>query len=174
MAFYVGSYLILQDEIDPKHDSDSWELPDTTALSGHMGDTSNVEELLIKPEDMTLIPTQIQYGLATWTDDEGFNPDHDAYKQFYVRDEAFYVRGFTPVDYWTPQWYPGGVEFYTGFVANLPGLWSPMWYPSGAFYVRDFVPTDYWTPMWYASGEWTDSFYPSTTGWSELYPADYP
>ena len=172
MAFYVGSYLILQDVQDPKHDSDSWELPDTTVISGHMGDTSNVEELLIKPEDMTLVPTQIQYGLATWSDDEGFNPDHDAYKQFYVRDEAFYVRGFTPVDYWTPQWYARGAFYVRGFTPV--NYWSPMWYPSTAFYVRSFTPTDYWTPMWYASGAWTDSFYAPADEWSEFYAADYP
>jgi hypothetical protein len=174
MAFYVGSYLIQQDSLDLKHDSLSWELPDTTALSGHMGQTSNVEELLINPEDMTLIPTQIQFGIAEWSADEGFEPDHEAYKQFYVRAEAFYVRGFTPVDYWTPQWYPGGSEFYTGLVANLPGLYTPMWYPGGGFYVRSFTPRDYWQTSWYASGAWTDSFYAPADEWSEFYPADYP
>ncbi len=173
MSFYVGSYLILQDSIDPKHNSDSWSLPDTTAIGGHMGQTSNVEELLIKPEDMTLIPTQIQFGLAEWTADEGFEPDHAAYKQFYVRSEAFYTRSFVPVDFWTPQWYPGRSQFYTGLVVNLPGLWTPMWYPSGAFYVRGFVGVDFWQTSWYASGEWTDSFYTPADEWSEFYAGDF-
>ncbi len=174
MSFYIGSYLILQDSIDLKHDSDSWSLPDTTAIGGHMGQTSNVEELLIRPEDMTLIPTQIQFGLAEWSADEGFEPDHAAYKQFYVRGEAFYVRAFTPVDFWTPQWYPGGVEFYTGFVANLPSMWQTSWYPSGAFYVRGFVGVDFWTDSFYAPADtWTDSFYVPADEWSEFYPGDF-
>jgi hypothetical protein len=67
------------------------------------------------------------------------------------------------------------VEFYTGYVANLPGLWTPMWYASGAFYVRAFTPTDFWTPMWYPSGVvWNDSFYTPADEWSEFYPADFP
>ncbi len=125
MAFYVGSYLILQDSIDLKHDSDNWELPDTTAHQGHMGQTSNVEELLIKPEDMDLLPTQIQFGIDEWSADEGFSPDHEAFRQFYVRDEAFYVRGFVPRDYWTPTFYP-----------------------TGNFYVRNFTPTDLWSEFY--------------------------
>jgi hypothetical protein len=174
MSFYLGTYLILQDSLDLKHDSDNWSLPDVTTLSGHMGQTSNVEELMIKPEDMTLIPTQIQYGLAEWSADEGFEPDHEAYKQFYVRAEAFYVRAFTPTDWWTPQWYPGGSMFYTGLVANIPSMWQTAWYPSISFYVRPFTPTDYWTPLWYPSGAWTDSFYAPADEWSEFYAADYP
>jgi hypothetical protein len=78
------------------------------------------------------------------------------------------------VDYWTPQWYPGGSEFFTGLVANLPGLYTPMWYPGGGFYVRSFTPRDYWQTSWYASGAWTDSFYAPADEWSEFYPADYP
>ncbi len=155
MAFYVGEYLIQQDSIDLKHDSLNWELPDTTAHSGHMGDTSNVEELLIRPEDMDLIPTQIQYGEAEYSADDGYTPDHDAYMEFYPKDEAFYVRPFVGTDWWTPQWYPGGSEFYTGIVVNLPGIWTPMWYPGGNFYTRNFVGRDYWT----------DSFYTPTPSW---------
>ncbi len=172
MAFYVGCYLILQDSIDLKHDSDSWELPDTSGHAGHMADTANIEELLIKPEDMDRIPTQIQFGTTEWTD-AGFSPDHEAYAQFYVRDESFYARGFTPVDYWTPQWYAGRPQFYTGQVVNLPGLWTPMFYPTGSFYaqgapriipsmwttdpqfypvpefyVRSFTPVDFWTEFY--------------------------
>lgn len=167
--FYVGPWLIQQDVLDPKHDSLSWGLPDSGA-SGHIGATSNVEELLINPEDMKFFPTQIQYGIEQWTADEGFKPDHEAYDQFYVRDEAFYTRSFTPVDCWTPQWYPsGGIEFYTPYWANLPGLYTPMWYPSGQWTDSFYVPADEWTPLWYPSGQWTDSFYaPTDDGWTVI------
>lgn len=172
MTFYIGQWLYQQDSIAPRHDSLSWALPDDTAQ--HMADTSNVEELLINPEDMDVLPQQIQFGLAEYSADEGWLPDHEAYNQFYVRDEAFYTRSFTPRDYWTPQWYPGGSEFYTGLVANLPGLWAPMWYPSGNFYVRDWTPTDSWTPSWYASGQFYVRDWTPTDLWSEFYPGDFP
>ncbi len=171
MSFYLGSWLILQDSIDPKHDSDVWELPDTTAHSGHMADTSNVEELMINPEDMDLVPTQIQFGLDEWTADEGHTPDHEAYKEFYVRNEAFYTRSFTPVDFWTPMWYPSG-QFYTRPFTQRD-FFTPMWYASGAFYTRSFTPTDLWSTSWYPSGEWTDSFYVPADEWSEFYPMDF-
>jgi len=29
----------------------------------------------------------------------GFSPASELYNEFYVRQEAFYVRGFTPVDW---------------------------------------------------------------------------
>jgi hypothetical protein len=119
---------------------------------------------------MDLLPTQIQFGIDEWTADEGFSPDHEAFRQFYVRDEAFYVRGFVPTDYWTPQWYPGGMEFYTGFFANIPTLWTtdPDFYPSENFYVRSFSGTDYFTdsfytpePAWYVR-----SFSPTGSLWN--------
>lgn len=171
--FYVGSWLYQQDVIDPKHDSDSWSLPDTTAHSGHMGDTSNVEELLIKPEDMDLIPTQIQYGIDEWEPDEGFEPDYEAYNQFYPRDEPFYLRGFVPMDYWTPEWYPSGSWFYP--TARWPSQWTidPLFYPQFQFYVRDFTPRDYWTPMFYQTGNFYVRNFTPTDLWSEFYPANY-
>jgi hypothetical protein len=172
MTFYIGAYLILQNSIDLKHDSDSWELPDTTAHQGHMGQTSNVEELLIKPEDMDLLPTQIQFGIDEWSADEEFSPDHEAFRQFYVRGEAFYVRDFVARDYWTPMFYPTGNFYVRGFTPR--DYWTPVFYPAGNFYVRNFVPTDYWTDSFYIpADEWTDSFYTPTDEWSEFYPGDY-
>jgi hypothetical protein len=160
MSFYLGCYLIEGDSLEPLHDGDSWELPDTTALSGHMSDTSNVEELLINPEDMDLLPTQIQFGACTWADDEEFNPT-DTWSEFYARDEAFYVRGFSPTDYWA-EFYPVDESFYVrgfsptdiwsefyvadeafyvrGFTANLPSLWAEFYVTDG-FYVRNFTAT---------------------------------
>ena len=167
MSFYVGDYLLLQDRIDPKHDSDSWSLPDISALSGHMGDTSNVEELLIKPEDMTLIPTQIQYGFAEWSADEGWEPDHDAYKQFYVRThEAFYVQRFTAgtnlykefyvrqeafyVQQWTSgtalykEFYVRQEPFYVHGWTSATNLYSQFYVRQEQFYVRQFNPVSFW------------------------------
>jgi hypothetical protein len=150
MAFYVGCYLILESDLEPRHERTAWELPDTAFHSGHMSDTSNVEELLINPEDMDLLPTQIQFGCSQWGADEGFNPV-DAWSEFYPSDEAFYVRGFAPTDHWS--------EFYVA---------------GEAFYVRGFAPTDYWAEF-YVSDE---NFYvrpfsvnlPSL--WTEFYITD--
>jgi hypothetical protein len=161
MSFYLGCYLIEGDSLEPKHDNVSWELPDTTAHSGHMSDTSNVEELLINPEDMDLLPTQIQFGSCTWTDDESFNPT-DTWSEFYARDEAFYVRGFSPTDYWA-EFYPTDEAFYVrgfspthkwaefyvadeafyvrGFSVNLPSLWADFYASDESFYVRNFTAT---------------------------------
>ena len=174
MSFYIGSYLILQDSIDLKHDSDSWSLPDVSGIAGHMGQTSNVEELLIRPEDMTLIPTQIQFGLAEWSADEGFEPDHEAYKQFYVRDESFYTRNFVGVDFWTPSWYASGayyVQPFTGVDFFTDSFYTPL--PS--WYVRPFSGTDFFTdsfytpePSWYVR-----SFSPTGSLWSEFYPGNF-
>ncbi len=167
MSFYVGCYLILSDTIAPKHDRDGWELPDIYGHQGHMSDTSNVEELLIDPEDMDLIPTQIQFGQAEYTADEGFTPV-DGFTEFYVKDEKFYVRGFSPTDTWaefyvadepfyvrgfspTDTWaefYVGTGCFYTGLVALFPSMWQTSFYPSGNFYVRSFSPTDTWSEFY--------------------------
>jgi hypothetical protein len=151
MSFYLGCYLILSDEIAPPHDSDSWELPDTTAHSGHMSDTSNVEELLINPEDMDLIPTQIQFGCAEWTDDEGWIPD-DPFAEFYVKDENFYVRDFIPrFRYWT--------EFYPGFDSF------------SEFYAPVLIPT-LWTEFYPGADLFTEFYPPSSSGWVEFYVKD--
>jgi hypothetical protein len=160
MSFYLGCYLIEGDSLEPLHDGDSWELPDTAFHSGHMSDTSNVEELLINPEDMDLLPTQIQFGACTWADDEGFTPT-DTWSEFYAKDEEFYVRGFSPTDYWA-EFYPIDEAFYVrgfspthkwaefyvadeafyvrGFSVNLPSLWVDFYVTDG-FYVRNFTAT---------------------------------
>jgi len=165
MAFYIGCYLILSDTIDPKHDHDGWELPDIYGHQGHMADTSNVEELLIDPEDMDLIPTQIQFGCATYTADDGFTP-LDLFAEFYTRDEKFYVRGFTPTSYWA--------EFYTS-----ADTFTEFYMANEAFYVRGFTPTSYWAEFYMAADSFTEfyivseSFYvrnfTPTDYWTEFY-----
>jgi hypothetical protein len=149
MSFYLGCYLIEGDSLEPLHDGNLWELPDTAFHSGHMSDTSNVEELMINPEDMDLVPTKIQFGSTQWGGDEGFNPT-DKWTEFYSSDEAFYLRGFSPTDSWTPSWYASGNFYVRGF--SPTDYWTPSWYASGNFYVRSFTGTDHWTPSWYAGG----------------------
>jgi hypothetical protein len=168
MSFYVGCYLILSDTIAPKHDRDGWELPDTTTHQGHMSDTSNIEELLIDPEDMDLIPTQIQFGCAEWTNDEGWIPDDtftefyaraenfyvrsftptDYWAEFYVSDEAFYVRGFTPYRTWSEFYMPLEYFYVRSFPTRIIPFWSEFYMPDESFYVRSFSPTDYWTEFY--------------------------
>jgi hypothetical protein len=172
MSFYVGSYLILSDTIAPKHDRDSWELPDTTAHSGHMADTSNVEELLIDPEDMDLIPTQIQFGCAEWTDDEGWTPDYP-FAEFYVKAENFYVRNFSWSDQWS-EFYSVDEAFYVrGF--SPTDYWSEFYSIDEAFYVRGFSPTDYWSEFYMADEAFYVRNFTATPGlWTEFYAADFP
>ena len=93
MSFYVGKYLITEDTLSPKHDRDSWAFP--ADQDQHMSDTSNVEDLYINVEDMGVLPTQIQFGADEYTADEGFLPDHEAFDQFYVIDQKFYVHSFS-------------------------------------------------------------------------------
>lgn len=165
MSFYIGKYLIQQDTLDLKHDSDNWSLPSTTAQ--HAGQTSNIEELLIKPEDMTYIPTQVQFGLAEWTNDEGFTPDHEAFKEFYVRDEAFYVRGFTPTDHWA-EFYVKDEAFYVrGFTPV--DFWSEFYVKDEAFYVRGFAPTDYWSEFYVKEEAFYVRNFTPTDSWTEFY-----
>ncbi len=159
MAFYVGPYLLLQDSLEPLHDGNVWELPDTAFHSGHLSDTSNVEELMINPEDMDLVPTQIQFGCTQWSKDAAVDPDSwtpswyasgnfyvrnfsptDYWAEFYPVDEAFYVRGFSPTDVWA-EFYVADEAFYVrGFSVNLPSLWTEF-YISDGFYVRNFTAT---------------------------------
>ncbi len=103
--FYIGSWLILQDSIDLKHDSDSWELPelDTNVQAGHLSNTSNPSEMLVVPEKIDLVPEQIQFGIAEWTAEDESTLDHEAYKEFYVSTTpAWYTRSFTGVDFFYP------------------------------------------------------------------------
>ena len=171
MSFYVGDWLLLQDVIDPKHDSISWSLPDISSLSGHMGDTSNVEELLIKPEDMTLIPTQIQYGFATWvSEEEGEDPN--AYREFYVRtNEAFYIHSFT-----------AGTHLYSEFYVR-DEVWTEFYPRNENFYVYDFTATDRWTEFYVRDSAWTEFYvraeafyvrhFNPVSFWIEFYPTDF-
>jgi len=154
MAFYLGQYLVLQDEWDPLHDYDSWELPDTTAHSGHMSDTNNVEELLINPEDMDLVPTQIQFGCTQWGIDDDIAAD--SWAEFYSADEAFYVRGFSPTDYWA-EFYTADEAFYVrGF--SPTDYWAEFYTADEAFYVRGFAATDYWTEFYITDGFYIRNF----------------
>jgi hypothetical protein len=165
MAFYVGCYQILADSLEPAHNDGPWALPDAPAQ--HMADTSNVEELFLNVTDMDVLPSQIQFGQDTWTDDEGFSPDHGAFDQFYIRDEAFYVRGFTATNGYTQTFYPAGGFYVRGF--SPTDTWTPSFYPRGGFYVRGFAPTDFWTPMFYTgAGFYVRNFTP-TDSWTEFY-----
>jgi hypothetical protein len=110
-----------------------------------MSDTSNVEELLIDPEDMDLIPTQIQFGCAEWTNDEGWTPD-DTFTAFYVKPENFYVRSFTPTDYWAGFYVADEAFYVRGFTPRY--TWSEFYMPDESFYVRSFSPTDFWTEFY--------------------------
>ena len=138
MAFYIGKYLIQQEEIAPKHDRDAWAFPDEPKQ--HLTDTSNVEELLIDPEDMDVLPSQIQIGFAAWTDDEGFTPDHAAFDQFYVRDEAFYIRSFTPGTELYGEFYVRQEAFYVRGFTPAAALYGEFYVRQEAFYVRGFTP----------------------------------
>ncbi|MGW8181745.1 MAG: hypothetical protein ACWGQW_23690 [bacterium] len=169
MAFYLGSYLILQDEWDLLHDYDSWELPDTTAHSGHMSDTNNVEELLINPEDMDLLPEQIQFGSTQWSLDEG--SDTDSWAEFYMADEAFYVRGFSPTSLWS-EFYMADEAFYVrGFSAT--DYWSEFYVSDEAFYVRGFTPVNYWAEFYVADEAFYVRGFTPVNYWAEFYPSDF-
>jgi len=171
MSFYVCDYLILSDVIDPKHDHDSWAFPVT--YGQHMSDTSNVEELLIDPEDMYNIPTQIQYGACLWTDDEGFNSDRtydefyvktqesfyvqrwtsgtELYCQFYVNPGAFYLRGWTSGTELYSQFYVKTQEsFYVRGWTSGDALYGEFYVLPESFYVRGFTATDWFYPI-----DWT-------------------
>ena len=137
MSFYVGKYLISEDTLSPKHDRDSWAFPADS--DQHMSDTSNVEELLIDPEDMNVLPTQIQFGADEYTDDEGFVPDHKAFDQFYVRDEKFYVRGFTAGSELYSQFYVRQEAFYLRSFTAGSELYSTFYVRDESFYVRGFA-----------------------------------
>ncbi len=137
MAFYVGCYLISGDTLNPKHDPDSWAFP--ADHDQHMSDTSNVEDLYINVTEMDVLPTQIQFGACEYTDDEGFAPDHEAFDQFYVKDEKFYVRGFTSGTELYSQFYVREEAFYVrGFSAGSE-LYSQFYVREEAFYVRGFT-----------------------------------
>ena len=166
MSFYVGCYLIQSDVIAPKHDNESWELPDIYGHQGHMSDTSNVEELLIDPEDMDLIPTQIQFGCAEYTADDGFTPI-DSFAEFYVKDEKFYVRGFSPTDTWA-EFYPADEPFYVrGF--SPTDTWSEFYVAGEPFYVRNFSPTNTWAEFYIASESFYVRSFTATNTWAEFY-----
>jgi hypothetical protein len=136
MAFYVGCYLIQQEEIAPKHDRDSWAFPD--APTQHMGDTSNVEELLVDVEDMDVLPTQIQFGMDQWSaEDDPFSAP--AFVQFYVRDEAFYVRGFVKGTELYSQFYVRSEFFYVRSFEAGTALYNEFYVRQEPFYLRMFV-----------------------------------
>ena len=146
MAFYVGCYLIDQDVLEPRHTA--WFMPDDATQ--HMAETSNVEELQILPTDMDSIPTQIQFGACTWTDDEGFTAD-DPYKEFYPNPQAFYVRGFSAGTGYYQTFYPNPQAFYVRNWTSGTGYYDAFYPDPGAFYVRN------WTS---GSGQYRE-FYPN-------------
>jgi len=153
-SFYIGKYLILQEELAPKHDADSWAFPD--APTQHMGETSNVEELLVDPEDMDVLPTQIQFGFAEWTSDD--DPSSaPAFVQFYVKDEAFYVRSFTPGTEIYGEFYVKDEAFYLRSFTPASALYNEFYVRQEAFYLRSFTAgTDLYSEFYVKTQE---SFY---------------
>lgn len=168
MSFYVCDYLILSDSIDPQHDSDSWAFPVT--VGQHQAETSNVEDLLINPEDMDNIPTQIQYGACLWTSDEGFTPDYnydtfyvktqesfyvqdwtsgsELYSQFYVNPEFFYVQGWTSASELYSEFYVKTQEFfYVQEWTSGTDLYGEFYIIPEFFYVQGFTATDWFYPI---------------------------
>jgi hypothetical protein len=136
-----------------------------------MSETSNVEELLINPEDMDNIPTQIQYGACLWTEDEGFTPDYN-YDTFYVTQENFYIRGWTSgttlydefyvrSEYFYVQGWTSGTALYDEFYIRQEYFYVQGWTSSNflygefymlpePFYVQGFTPVDFFYPI-----QWT-------------------
>lgn len=171
MAFYVGKYLIQQEEIAPKHDRDAWAFP--AIPKQHMAETSNVEDLYINPEDMDLVPEQIQFGFAAWTDNEGFSPDPAGYAQFYVRSEAFYVRSFTPATDIYSQFYVRDEAFYVRKFSPATELYKEFYVRQEAFYLRSFTAgTELYTQFYVKTQEsfYVRSFTP--TDWFYAIPED--
>ena len=166
MAFYVGCYQILADSLEPKHDHGPWALPENQ--DQHMADTSNVEELFLDVTDMDVLPTQIQFGADTWTNDEGFTPDHGAFDQFYVRGEAFYVKGFVGTDYFTNSFYTPTPSWYVRGFAGVD-FFTASFYPAGGFYTRGFTGRDSWTPMFYGQSKFYVRSFNPTDSWTEFY-----
>lgn len=154
MSFYVGCYLISGDTLNPKHDPDSWAFP--ADHDQHMSDTSNVEDLYINVTEMDVLPSQIQFGALEYTDDEGFDIDR-TYKQFYVRDEKFYVRGFTKGTELYKQFYVRGEAFYVRGFTKGSDLYTQFYVREEAFYVRGFTAgSDLYTQFYVKTQE---SFY---------------
>jgi hypothetical protein len=173
MSFYLGSYRILSDSLEPLHDHGPWALPDAPAQ--HMADTSNVEELFLDVTDMNVLPTQIQFGQCEWSDDEGFGDD--TFTEFYVKAEAFYLRSFFATDYFVASFYPNsepawylrgftGVDF---FIESFYPYSEPSWYLRGFtgvdFFIESFYP--YSEPSWYLRS------FAGVDFWAEFYPSSY-
>lgn len=84
MSFYLGPWLV-EDDPGP---STAWRFPSDPTQ--HINQTSNVEDLLVDPEDMDVIPEQIQFGLSQWTKDTA--PSNvNKYTFFYAPVTEFYI-----------------------------------------------------------------------------------
>ena len=168
MSFYVGKYLVSADVIDPKHDRDSWAFPADNKQ--HLSDTSNVEELLVFPKDMDVLPTQIQFGADEYTDDEGFSTDR-TYREFYVKtQEPFYVRGFTAGTELYNQFYVKTQEnFYVRSFTARTNLYREFYVKTQeSFYVRGFTAGSELYTQFYVKTQ--EAFYVrSFTPWSGFY-----
>ena len=162
MTFYVGCYQILADSLEPKTDHGPWAFPDDQ--DQHMADTSNVEELFLDVTDMDVLPTQIQFGGCSWTEDEGFNSD-DTFTPMFYQTGNFYVRGFTATDSFTAAFYPATGFYVRSF--SPTDTWTEFYVRDG-FYVRNFTPTDLWTEFYVTDGFYVRNFTP-TDSWTEFY-----
>ena len=166
MSFYVGKYLISEDSLSPKHDPDSWAFP--AENDQHMSDTSIVEDLYIKVEDMDVLPTQIQLGADEYTDDEGFSTDR-TYREFYVKtQEVFYVRSFTAGSELYSQFYVRQEAFYVRVFEKREQLYKEFYVRQEPFYVRGFTAGSELYNEFYVKTQ--EAFYVrSFTPWSGFY-----
>ena len=165
MAFYVCEWLVNQNSFNLPQDNDGWAFP--SAPDQHLSDTSNVEDLLIDPEDMILLPTQIQFGSEEWSFDESiadinwgeyyvrdeafyvrdWTSGSALYSQFYVRQEPFYVQGWTSSSTLYDEFYVRQEAFYVRGWTSSGLLYAEFYVQSEPFYVHNFTPVDFFYPM---------------------------
>ena len=157
MPFYVGKWL--QDD-DPRFDPGNWALPKPNAQ--HIKETANVEDLRVFPEDMAVVPEQIQFGHAQWTDDDSvesvwgffyaptinfyvrsFTPAVGIYKGFYSPLPDFYVRSFTPAVDIYRHFYAPLPNFYVRSFTPAVDIYRHFYAPEPDFYIRSFTPRDF-------------------------------
>ena len=135
MSFYLGKYLLDQESLDPLH-TGAWFMPDKPTQ--HMAETSNVEELQVLPTDMDSIPTQIQFGACSWTDEDEGDIADGAYQEFYTSAGAFYVRSFSAGSDLYGTFYTNAGAFYVRSFTAGEGIYGTFYTNTGAFYVRSF------------------------------------
>ena len=148
MTFYIGNYLVQQDFLELDFEGEAWSLPEDADLQ-HVKETSNVEDLWIAPEDLDIVPEEMQFGLIQWSDDDEPTSTWGLFYNPSLSTE-FYLRDFSPVDFFAEFYIP--VEFF--YVQNFTptDLFTEFYFGTGGFYVRDFAPTDLFTEFYFGTG----------------------